>query len=202
MATPPVVRFLVASNVLVFLVAGFLPAGLLAMLPLWPLGQHAAPGVAGTVGFAPWQLVTYAFLHGNLPHLVLNMFGLWTFGREIERYAGSREFAYLYAVSVLVAGLAQVVVVSLPPVQAYPTVGASGGVFGVLLAFAMLFPRRRVMLLIPPIPMPAWLFVTGYAALELYWGVTGTEQGIAHFAHLGGMAGAWFVVRRWRAAQA
>jgi membrane associated rhomboid family serine protease len=82
--------------------------------------------------------------------------------------------------------------------EPYPTIGASGGVFGLLLAFAMYFPRRIIVLLIPPIPMPAWLFVTLYGILELYLGVTGTEAGVAHFAHLGGMAGAWLMIQYWR----
>jgi membrane associated rhomboid family serine protease len=80
----------------------------------------------------------------------------------------------------------------------YPTVGASGGVFGLLLAFGLYFPRRMVMLIFPPIPMPAWLFVTLYGALELFLGVTGTAQGVAHFAHLGGMAGGFVAIRYWR----
>jgi membrane associated rhomboid family serine protease len=151
------------------------------------------------VGFAPWQLLTYAFLHANFMHLFLNMFGLYTFGRDVERAAGSRRFATLYFASVLTAGVTQLLVVSLPPVtDPYPTVGASGGVFGVLLAFAVLYPRRTVALIIPPVPMPAWLFVTLYGAAELLQGVTGTASGVAHFAHLGGMAGAWLVLRRWR----
>jgi membrane associated rhomboid family serine protease len=83
--------------------------------------------------------------------------------------------------------------------QIAPTVGASGGIFGLLLGFAMMFPRRKIVPLIPPIPMPAWVFVTLYGALELYLGVTGTASGIAHFAHLGGMIGGWIMLRRWRA---
>ena len=79
-----------------------------------------------------------------------------------------------------------------------PTVGASGGVFGLLLAFGMFFPRRRVMLILPPVPMPAWLFVTLYGALELVLGVTGTQKGVAHFAHLGGMLGCYLTIRSWR----
>jgi membrane associated rhomboid family serine protease len=81
----------------------------------------------------------------------------------------------------------------------FPTVGASGGIFGLLLLFGMAYPRRRVMLLFPPIPMPAWLFVTLYGLLELYLGVFGSDQGVAHFAHLGGMAAGYLLVRRWRA---
>jgi membrane associated rhomboid family serine protease len=80
----------------------------------------------------------------------------------------------------------------------YPTIGASGGVFGLLLAFGLFFPHRTVMLLIPPVPLPAWLFVTLYGLLELTLGVTGTSQGVAHFAHLGGMLGGWLMIRSWR----
>ena len=78
-----------------------------------------------------------------------------------------------------------------------PTVGASGGLFGLLLGFAMMFPRRKVLLLIPPIPMPAWVFVLVFAVLELVLGVTGTASGIAHFAHLGGMLGGGWMLWRW-----
>jgi membrane associated rhomboid family serine protease len=78
-----------------------------------------------------------------------------------------------------------------------PTVGASGGVFGLLLAFGLAFPRRTIMLLFPPIPMPAWLFVTLYGLLELYLGVTGSGQGVAHFAHLGGMAAGYVLLAYW-----
>ena len=86
----------------------------------------------------------------------------------------------------------------LPP---SPTIGASGGVFGLLLAYALLFPHRKVVPLIPPIPMPAWMFATLYAALELFMGVTGTLSGVAHFAHLGGMIGSALIVFEWRRAR-
>jgi membrane associated rhomboid family serine protease len=83
-----------------------------------------------------------------------------------------------------------------------PTIGASGGVFGLLLAYAILFPRQKVIPLIPPIPMPAWLFATLYAALELILGITGSVADVAHFAHLGGMVGSALVMAQWRLAQA
>jgi membrane associated rhomboid family serine protease len=81
-----------------------------------------------------------------------------------------------------------------------PTIGASGGVFGLLLAYAFLFPRRKVIPLIPPIPMPAWLFATLYAGIELVLGITGNVSGVAHFAHLGGMVGSGLVITQWRLA--
>jgi membrane associated rhomboid family serine protease len=82
--------------------------------------------------------------------------------------------------------------------EAYPTVGASGGVFGLLLAYGMLFPHQRVMLLIPPVPMKARTLVIVYGVVELLLGVTGTAPGVAHFAHLGGMLFGWLLIRHWR----
>ena len=187
---------LIAVNVAVFLLQLQQPDALFGSLALWPLGSHAVPDF-GTVSFQPWQLVTSAFLHGGTAHLFLNMFALWMFGRDCERVLGPGRYLALYFGAVLSAALTQLVVASLSP-EAYPTVGASGGVFGVLLAFATLFPDRRIMLLFPPIPMPAWLFVTLYGVMELLNGVFGTQAGVAHFAHLGGMLGAWLLLRRWR----
>jgi membrane associated rhomboid family serine protease len=99
---------------------------------------------------------------------------------------------------VLAAAVTQLVVAAWGGGPPYPTVGASGGVFGLLLAFGMYFPRRMIMLIFPPIPMPAWLFVTLYGLLELYLGITGTQAGVAHFAHLGGMLGGWLMLQHWR----
>lgn len=185
---------LIVANVVVFLMQGYYGDALLVPYALWPVGRAFSPEFGTLVGFQPWQLATYAFLHGSTTHLFLNMFALWMFGRDCEAVLGPARFGLMYAAAVLTGGLVQLVVASSSGV-AYPTVGASGGVFGVLLAFGMLFPRRRLLLLIPPIPMPAWLFVTLYGAIELASGVFGTRTGVAHFAHLGGMAGAWLVLR-------
>lgn len=161
--------------------------GLLRSFALWPLGE----------GFQFWQIVTSAFLHGGVFHLALNMFGIWMFGRDIESALGPIRFIQLYAASVLAAAFAQLVVTAFgDPV---PTVGASGGLFGLLVAYAMLFPNRQIMLLFPPIPMRAPVFVALYAAFELYAGMSGTLSGVAHFAHLGGLAGAFVLLRYWRA---
>jgi membrane associated rhomboid family serine protease len=192
-----VTGILIATNVAVFLLQMQQPDALLVNYALWPFGTHAVPDL-GRVGFAPWQLVTSAFLHGSFAHLFLNMFGLWMFGRDCERVLGAARYLALYSGAVLSASLTQLVVSSLSG-AAYPTVGASGGVFGVLLAFGMLFPQRQIVLLFPPIPMPAWLFVTMYGVMELANGVLGTQAGVAHFAHLGGMLGAWILLRHWRA---
>jgi membrane associated rhomboid family serine protease len=129
------------------------------------------------------------------------MLGLWMFGAEIERYVGPRRLLACYFASVVTAALSQLFIPMLFDAPPAPTIGASGGVFGLLLAYAFLFPTRKVVPLIPPIPMPAWLFATIYAALELFLGVTGTLSGIAHFAHLGGMVGSFIVIMQWRPAR-
>jgi membrane associated rhomboid family serine protease len=174
-------------------------------LALWPLGSYPTDSSFGNVGFEPWQLITSAFLHSteNYSHLVLNMFGLWSFGRIVEGALGSRRFFWIYTASVLASGVVQLLyaTVTVDPNDirtVVPTVGASGGVFGVLLAFGMMFPHQRVLLLFPPIPMKAWIMVIAYTAIELYAGVTGTLQGVAHFAHLGGMLGALALMLAWR----
>jgi membrane associated rhomboid family serine protease len=195
----PVVGFLVFANIGVYLLQKMAADGLFRHFALWPVGQYFFPGL-GQVGFEPWQLVTSAFLHdpGSYMHIAFNMFALYSFGPMVERAVGSRRFAWLYSASVLTASLAQLLVVTATVDRgAVPTVGASGGVFGVLLAFAFLFPHSRVMLIFPPIPMKAWVLVAGYAAIELASGVLGTMQGVAHFAHLGGMLGAGIVLFYW-----
>ena len=192
------VKGLIAANVVVFLVQA-LSAGGLDALALWPWQP-----IDGTSYFHVWQIVTYAFLHstGNLSHLLFNMLGLWMFGAEIERHVGPWRLLACYFASVATAALSQLIVPMLLGSMPAPTIGASGGVFGLLLAYAMLFPNRRVVPLIPPIPMPAWVFASLYAGLELVLGVTGTLSGVAHFAHLGGMIGSALVILDWRSARA
>ena len=119
------------------------------------------------------------------------------FGGAIERVFGGRRYLVYYFMSVIAAAVTQLLVAALTG-GVYPTVGASGGVFGLLLAYGIYFPKSRVMLLFPPIPMPARLFVVIYAVIELYLGVTGTQEGVAHFAHLGGMLGGYLTLKYWR----
>jgi membrane associated rhomboid family serine protease len=129
------------------------------------------------------------------------MFALYMFGGPLEQVFGARRYIAYYLACVVSAAVTQLLFAHLSG-DVYPTVGASGGVFGLLLAFAIYFPHTRIMLLFPPIPMPARAFVLLYAAIELVLGVTGTQQGVAHFAHLGGMAGGYAMLRWWRAAPA
>jgi membrane associated rhomboid family serine protease len=189
------VIILIGANVLVFVLQGQSPARIDELFALWPLQP-----LDGKVYFQPWQIISYAFLHGNVTHIGFNMLGLWMFGAEIERYVGPRRLLACYFASVVTAALTQLFIPMLFNAPPAPTIGASGGVFGLLLAYALLFPTRKVVPLIPPIPMPAWLFATIYAGIELFLGVTGTLSGIAHFAHLGGMIGSALVVTQWRRA--
>ncbi|HEY6546182.1 MAG TPA: rhomboid family intramembrane serine protease [Dokdonella sp.] len=192
---PPVTRALLIANIAVYLLQMLAGEGLIVHFALWPLGASMYENVAG---FQPWQVVTYGFLHGGFTHLAFNMFALWMFGGAIENLFGARPFALYYFVSVIGAALAQLAVVHFFTGGYYPTLGASGGVFGLLLAYGMMYPHSRIMLLFPPIPMPAWLFVTGYGVIELILGITGTQAGVAHFAHLGGMAGGFVLIQYWR----
>lgn len=183
----PVTYSLIWLNIAVFLLELALGDAVIERFALWPPGH----------GFAPWQMISCAFLHANLLHLFLNMFGLRMFGREVEPALGSRRFLLLYFFSTVTASATQLLVTWMLG-QAEPTLGASGAVFGVLGAFACIFPRRILMLLFPPIPMPAGVFVFLYAVVELFAGVYGTDAGIAHFAHLGGLVGGLVCIRRWR----
>ena len=190
---PPATQALLITNVIVFLLqrAGMLPFA--DALMLWP--PTGAP--SGGPGFQLWQLVTYGFLHdsNSFAHIFFNMLALFMFGSDLERLFGSRFFLQYYLVCVVSAAITHVVVTSWMGAPPVPTVGASGGVFGLLLAFGLFFPQRRVMLIFPPIPMPARVFVILYGALELVLGVTGTQSGVAHFAHLGGMLGGFLMIQ-------
>jgi len=192
-------KLLIGVNVAVFALEAVSGPGFLATFALWPVGHFIVPQFDGPVGFKVWQLITCGFLHANLLHLSINMYALWMFGSDVERAIGPRHYLTLYFSSLLCSSATQLLVVPMmTSAGVYPTVGASGAIFGILLAFGMLFPRRTIVLLIPPIPMPAIVFVILYGLLELFSGVFGTDQGVAHFAHLGGMVGAYLTLRHWR----
>jgi membrane associated rhomboid family serine protease len=133
----------------------------------------------------PWQLLTYGFLHGNLTHIAFNMFGLWMFGQDLERLWGPKRFLNYFLVCVVGAGFIQLLVAGFQG-GLYPTVGASGGLFGLLLAYGLTFPNRI-----------AITFVFVFGLLELYLGVSGNAPGIANFAHLGGMLVGFLMLRFW-----
>ena len=188
-AIPNIIFILLVANGMMFALQQISPRFLIVNFALWPAGVPGSP-------FMPWQLVTYGFLHGNLTHIFFNMFGLWMFGRELEGMMGQKRFLTYYFTCVIGAGLVQLLVAGTQG-GLYPTVGASGGVFGILLAYGMAFPNRMVMLMFPPIPMKAKYFVLFYGLLELYLGLSGGAPGVANFAHLGGMLFGFLLIRYW-----
>ncbi len=198
----PVVLSMLVANALGFMAYMLLGPNIIVGFGLWPLGTQgmSTQFVGGIPGFSLWQLVSYGFLHGGLFHLFVNMFALWMFGTALERFWGSKPFLTFYMVCLIGAGVIQLVVATMAVESGsiYPTIGASGAVFGILLGFAMMFPNQQLMLLFPPIPIKAKYFVIFYGAFELYAGVTGSLSGVAHFAHLGGMAFGFLMIAYWR----
>ena len=182
---PPVTKALMLACVAAFCLDLFLH--LQKWFALWPLASGR---------FMPWQVLSYALLHGDTLHLFFNMLGLWMFGSEIERLWGTRRFIQFLLACVLAAAALQLVITLLAR-SPVPTVGASGALYGLLLAYGMLFPNRTIMPLFPPIPMKARTFVIVFGLLELAFGMVG-GTGIADFAHLGGMLGGWLMISYWR----
>jgi membrane associated rhomboid family serine protease len=177
MRSPAVLAILVLC-ILIFLAQDQWPEFVIGNFALWP----------GDARYEMWQLLSYAFLHASTLHIVVNMWALMLFGPILERMWGSAQFVSYYFVAVVAAAVTQLMVQEYTG-QTVPTVGASGGVFGLLLAFAFLFPQEKLYLILIPVGIPARWFAAGYAAVELTLGVMFSNTGVAHFAHLGGMAG-------------
>ena len=199
--TPPVVANLLIINILVFLAEILLPGRIsnalleFGALSFWKGGD-----------FHIWQPLTYMFLHANFGHIFFNMFALWMFGRTLEYELGSKRFLTYYMVCGVGAGVLQLLVgwleyrygnVGMMALMV-PTVGASGAVFGLLLAFGVMHPNAVIMLLIPPIPMKAKWFVVVYGVIELFFGISGRMDGVAHFAHVGGMLWGFLLLYYWK----
>ena len=191
--TPVVVKNLIIANCVVLLATELLPFGDLII-------EHFALFNAESPFFRSYQVFTYMFLHGSVSHLFFNMFALWMFGRTLEYRLGSSRFLTYYLVCGIGAALLQLGVgyaeyhhalaagsVSAMRLLGIPTVGASGAVFGLLLAFGVLYPNQIVALIFPPITLKAKWFVVVYGVLELVLGISGAQSGVAHFAQLGGM---------------
>jgi len=196
----PIIKLLLISNVIIFLLQHYINNQLIITFALWPIAPDILSLNPELDRFMPWQLFSYSFLHGNLTHLFFNMYALWLFGVQLENLWGSRTFTIYYFVCVIGAGLVQLLVSSSAVENGayYPTIGASGGVFGVLLAYGLFFPNRIIILLIPPIPIKAKWFVLIYGVLELWFGITGPATGVAHFAHLGGMLFGLILIYYWK----
>jgi membrane associated rhomboid family serine protease len=185
---PPGTQLLILANVSIFFVERLTGTDLVTWFALYPINTPFEPG------FGIWQIATYGFLHANGWHLFFNMFAIFMFGGQIEMLFGQRWYLSYFLVCVFSAAIFNLITTAILN-EPYPTIGASGGVFGLLLAYAMYFPQRKVMVIPIPVPIPAWLFVTGFGLLELFLGVTGTATGVAHFAHLGGMVGGYLMIR-------
>ncbi len=186
-SAPPVVLNLIIINCLGLMATTIFPE-LPCYLGLWTPQAES---------FKLYQVVSYMFLHGSLSHLFFNMFALWMFGRTLENVLGSKRFLIYYMACGVGAGLIQMGIGLASPY--YLTVGASGAVFGLLLAFGVLFPNAVIMLLIPPIPIKAKWFVVIYGLLELALGIRDSaSDNVAHFAHLGGMIWGFILLHYWR----
>ena len=213
--TPPVTKNLIIINGIFFLA--------LIVGERWSIDLNHLLGLHFIMApnFNPLQLLTYMFMHANISHIVFNMFSLWMFGRIIESVLGGKKFILFYIVCGVIAGLSQELVqlisyyaqgldnyemvnlgISMIPMSQYlstwTTIGASGCCYGILIAYGMLFPNERVLLLIPPIPMKAKYMVVGFIALELIVALGASGDSIAHFAHLGGAAAGWFLIKLYK----
>ena len=180
---PDGIKYLLIWNAIVFLLQQILrdnfPILLFGLVP--DLVWH---------GFV-WQLVTYMFLHGGFFHILLNMFVLWMFGSDLERFWGTGRFISYYFFTGIGAAVVNVLVT---PHGQIPTIGASGAIYGVLLAYAMLFPERRVLLYFL-VPIPVRVFVIALAVIELFYSIAQSGSPISHITHLGGFVFGWLYMR-------
>ncbi len=183
---PPAVKHLLIINLLAFVALStpVVSEYLFTYGALWPIGSGR---------FGVWQLVSYMFLHAGFGHIFFNLFALWMFGQAIENFWGTNRFVIYYFLTGIGAALLHMLIGG----GGAPTLGASGAVYGILLAFGMMFPNRPIMLLFPPIPIKAKYFVAIFGAIELISGLTRANSGVAHFAHLGGMLIGFILIKYW-----
>lgn len=207
--TPEVTRNIVIINIIMYIATALGGDFMYRLFALYyPASQY----------FHWWQIITHMFMHGGFLHLFFNMYALWIFGSVVERMIGSRKFLTFYIICGLGAALLHTGVGflqaqnfmtsiadgSLTAAKSYmslkstPTVGASGAIYGVLIAYAMLFPQSRLTLIFPPISLKARTWVLIFVGIELLTGIAGTADGVAHFAHLGGMLVGFLMITYWR----
>ena len=200
---PKVTKNLILVNIVVFVATLFNEN---FMISTFGLFYHSSPY------YHWWQPVTHMFMHGGFWHIFFNMYTLFIFGSVVERIIGSKKFLLFYFICGFGAAGLQMLTQyiemqafissgateSIMALKSTPTVGASGAIYGVLMGYAMLFPDSRMTLIFPPITLSAKWMVVVFAAIELFTGVAGWADGIAHFAHLGGMLIGWLMIRWWR----
>lgn len=207
--TPKVTKNLIIINVVIFIATLLNENFMMRTFALYPLSSRY---------FHWWQLVTHMFMHGGFWHILFNMWALYMFGSAVERTIGSKKMLYLYFIAGLgavalhfgtmyleelyflgqledgVAGAGQKYAV----LKNTPTVGASGAIYGLLISYALLYPQSRLTLIFPPISMSAKTWVIIFAVIELFTGIKGVTDGVAHFAHLGGMLFGWMMIYYWK----
>lgn len=190
--TPPIVKNLIIVNILIYLAMTLIPSFEAFAAKYCQLYWFGSPW------FHSWQYITYMFLHGGFSHLFFNMFALWMFGRTLEDRLGPQRFMTYYLVCGVGAALIQMLVAWLTRDFGITLIGASGAVMGLLLAFGVMYPNAQIMVFPLPFPIKAKWFVMGYAAIELLFGATGYDMGVAHFAHVGGMLWGWLLLIYWK----
>lgn len=200
---PPVTRNLLIINVIMFVATLINRDFMLRTFAMF---------YPGSLFFRPWQIVTHMFMHGGTWHIFFNMWSLWMFGTVLEQALGSKKFGVYYFVTGLGAVALHTLVqyLQLQPLLAdgnmggyyvlvnMPTLGASGAVYGILIGYAMLYPDSILTLIFPPISLKAKWCVLIFAGISLVMGVFGTMDGIAHFAHLGGLLAGWLLIGWWK----
>ncbi|MEP6646965.1 MAG: rhomboid family intramembrane serine protease [Saprospiraceae bacterium] len=196
MPITPIVKHLLILNALFFIAIHLLPERVALMMPCYS---------PATGQFQPFQIITYMFTHFEIPHIFFNMLSLYFIGPSVEMALGAKRFLGLYFISGLVALAAHFLVYYLPYLlgmtdmqPVFSVLGASGAVFGVLIAFATLFPDRQLMLIFPPIPIKAWIMALIMIGIGLYQGITGSGGNVANFAHLGGALAGFILARHWK----
>lgn len=207
-STPKVTKMLIIINLVVFALTAANGSLLNVFAVYYPTSPH----------FHWYQIITHLFTHGGFFHLFFNMYTLFIFGSVVERIIGQKKFLFLYFICGLGAvGLHfgamyfemqsymdaaalgnQAALYNINAIRMTPTVGASGAIYGLLIAYAMLFPESRMSLIFPPITLSAKWMVVAFAAIELLLGFTGQNASVAHFAHLGGMLIGYLMVIFWR----
>jgi membrane associated rhomboid family serine protease len=196
MPITPIVKHLLIINAIFFIAIHLMPEHIAEMMPFYS---------PATGQFQPFQIITYMFTHFDVSHIFFNMLSLYFIGPAVEMTLGPKRFFGLYMISGLMGLAAHFLVFYLPyllgqtdVMPLFSVLGASGAVFGVLIAFATLYPDRQLMLLFPPIPIKAWVMALILVGIGLYQGLTGTGGNIAHFAHLGGALAGFLLARHWK----
>ena len=189
--TPPAVKNLIIANALLFLATSLIPS--VNMF----LGQYGALYWVGSPYFHSYQFVSYMFLHGSFSHLFFNMFALWMFGRTLEYELGTKRFLTYYFICGVGAALFQMIVAWAFKEYGFSMIGASGATMSLLMAFGVMHPNNQIFVFPIPVPIKAKWFVIGYIILEIVQG-WGVGDGIAHFAHVGGMLWGWALLYYWK----